>query len=172
MPIRPATTGDIDSIREVAERTWVEAYSGIMEETDLERRVLEEGFYSRDYLEDDLEDEKTIFLVYEIENEVIGFSHLEYRDQEPDGSRREHSSAELRKLYVDPGHWRQGIGSRLLEKSIEVLPGYIGHIKAVVLKENTRAKNFYREKEFRKVDEEEVTIWGENYVTDIMLKEV
>lgn len=168
MGIRPATEEDIQSIREVARETWIGAYTDVMNHTDLQRRVLEEGFYSDSYLEEDIDCEKSIFLVYVEDEEVVGFCQTEYRDVSPSGNVRSHKTAEMRKLYVHPDTWRTGKGSELLDKSIEVLPGFIEKVRIHVLNGNDRAKKFYCSRGFEKIDEESITIWGEDYLADVM----
>lgn len=170
MAIRPAVEGDIEAIREIARETWVQAYSEVMERNDLQRRVLEEGFYSDSYILDSIECEKAVFLVHESHGEITGFCHTEYLDVSPSGEVRSHDVAELRKLYVSPDHWREGKGSELLQKSVEVLPGFIENVRIHVLKDNSRAKKFYRVHDFEKTGEEKIRIWGENYTAERMEK--
>ena len=59
-------------------------------------------------------------------------------------------AAELVAMYVDPDHWRQGVGNALMEAALERLAG-LPYEEAILwtFKENARAISFYEEHAWR-----------------------
>lgn len=64
-------------------------------------------------------------------------------------------SVELQRLYVAPGHWGQGIGSRLMTRVIDLARAWaFQHIWLRVWQENLQAIDFYNRRGFVKVGSE------------------
>jgi ribosomal protein S18 acetylase RimI-like enzyme len=87
------------------------------------------------------EAEGRFVLVGEVDGEVAGWLNGgPCRDAGPD----EPSLGEVYGCYVDPAHWRQGVGSALMAAALERL-AQAGYRQAVlwVLADNPRARAFY-----------------------------
>ena len=143
--VRAAAPGDAEAIARVGARSWREGFRGIVpEEIDPERawnpyRVAER-----------LETEggrATTTLVAEHEGRVVGFLiHGPTRD-----ARAASGTGEIWVLYVDPEHWRSGVGRRLVERAIVELAA-AGYQRASVwtLGESPRNLSFYEALGFRR----------------------
>ena len=73
MKIRPANEDDFESIRDVARRTWSDAYAEIMDGESIDETISE--WYSDDSLTDASERPGTMFLVASENDELLGFCH-------------------------------------------------------------------------------------------------
>ena len=147
--VRPAEEVDSGAIALSHVRSWQEGYAGVI---------------SREYLRSlDLElpnrtarwqtlilgagAEARFVLVGEMDGEVAGWiSGGPYRDPSPDEPplADRASLGEVYGCYVDPAHWREGVGSALMAAALGRLAG-AGFEEAAlwVLEENPRARAFY-----------------------------
>lgn len=133
MTLREATRDDIEGIREVARRSWETDYPGVVSRETAEEGV--EEWYAPERLADELGRGRARVLVAEREGEVVGFAHAVWDDEE----------GHVLRLYVDPDHRREGVGSRLLERVRDDLFAQgVDRIRAMVLLENDVGNDFYR----------------------------
>ncbi|MCO8246392.1 MULTISPECIES: GNAT family N-acetyltransferase [unclassified Haladaptatus] len=152
MKIRPANEDDFESVRDVARRAWSDAYAEIMDGESIDGTIA--SWYSDDSLTDAVERPGTLFLVATRDDDVLGFCHAICHEDEGD----------LLRLYVDPDHWGDGIGSALYERLRSDLRDInMKRIRAMVLSENTRGTGFYRRLGFEKSDEATVEIGDGEY---------
>ncbi len=126
MRIRDATPGDWDSVSRISRRSGYEDYIN--------------NHWGPSYLEDGR------VLIAE-DGEALGFGRV---DILPDGA------AWLSGLRVDPDHWREGVGSRITSRLVEV-SGEMGAYAARMIVENSNHRSrklseklgFYNAMEFR-----------------------
>ena len=139
MLIRDFTFEDQTKIKELALKCWLFTYKNIYSESEI--RTMVDDWYSEDVHKEILklvEKGGAIAKVVEDHGELIGLVTLEME-----------GLPELKRLYVDPDHLRQGIGLRLLtliedrlkEKSAD---GYF----CLVHRKNKIGQNFYRKNGF------------------------
>lgn len=152
MNVREATLDDREAIRRVAERSWEHDYPEI-----LSRETIREGvgeWYAEERLAEVLDTDGALLLVAETEeDEIAGFSHSVW-----DGT-----EGSILRLYVDPDHRREGIGTQLVERSRVALFGEgVDRIRAMVLDENELGNAFYLDHGFEKAEKAETTIGGES----------
>ena len=85
--------------------------------------------------------------VAEIDGSFAGYCYVAAPSREADLGR---DSAELVAMYVDPEHWRRGVGSALMEAALERLTG-LPYAAAVLwtFKRNDRAIRFYEGYDWR-----------------------
>ena len=153
MDVRGAKLGDVESIRDVAERAWDVAYDGILPDEVIDETV--EDWYSREFVERALSREETVLLVAVEDEEVVGFAHAVSEEGE---------EGDLLRLYVDPDRWDRGIGTRLFERVREELGNAgIRRLKAMVLAENEIGNAFYRDLGFQREATERTTIDGAEF---------
>jgi ribosomal protein S18 acetylase RimI-like enzyme len=103
--IRPARTADTEAIRSLAERAWLAAYDGILDEETIRETVGE--WYAEEALFEALDTPGTVFLVAEEEREedddsdppIVGFCHGVVTEEEGD----------ILRMYVDPDRWDEQI---------------------------------------------------------------
>jgi ribosomal protein S18 acetylase RimI-like enzyme len=150
MDVREATTGDVEAVQRVASASWHAAHADIAGEAVV-AEFLEE-YYSIQRLREDVADQSRLFLVAEdgavteSESTVVGFALALPADDDP-------GVFALGRIYVDPDHWGEGVGTRLLDR-VE------GHVRARdgsrlrlgVMAENDRAVGFYESRGFERVE--------------------
>ncbi|KTG29421.1 GNAT family N-acetyltransferase [Haloferax profundi] len=154
MTIRVATEEDIDAIRHVAKASWETDYPEI-----LTRETIEEGFndwYAHEQIADALVPARSLLLVAERDDAVVGFAHATWSSDEGEGY--------ILRLYVHPDYRRQNVGHELLNRTrVELAEAGVDRINAMVLAENDPGNNFYDQFGFEYVDESQTTIGGDSY---------
>lgn len=156
MIIRRATTGDLDGIRVVGERTWPPTYE--FAGADYITRGLA-TWWSWDALHKSLSD--CVNIVADDGGEIIGMAMVDLSRAVP----------VLWKLYVLPERHGGGVGSALLDAVFEALPAGVDRLRLDVLDGNTPAQRFYAARGFVEVDREAAsepcwpaTVWMERPV--------
>jgi len=156
MQIRQARTDDIEAIRRVAERSWETDYPDILHRENVEDVVTE--WYDEQRIREEIGNEDALVTVAESDGEVGGFAHGVW-------ARR---TGHILRVYVDPDHRGQGVGSDLLATLRDsLLQRGSDRIQAMVLADNEAGNEFYRNAGFEKIDEGETTIGGETYVENV-----
>jgi GNAT superfamily N-acetyltransferase len=136
--VRDAEPADAAAIARVHVRAWQAAYRGLMPEDFLDALRPEDRESRYTLGSSDPAAPRTILAVRE--NAVIGFATIgPSRDEDVPGA------GELYALYIDPLHWRGGVGRTLLIESRDRLQR-AGHQHALlwVLAGNETAARFYR----------------------------
>ncbi|KAB1197571.1 MULTISPECIES: GNAT family N-acetyltransferase [Haloferax] len=154
MTIRAATEDDIDAIRLVAKRSWETDYPEILTRETIDAGV--EDWYAREQIVDALVPARSLLLVADHDDSVVGFAHATWSSDEHEGY--------ILRLYVHPDHRRQGVGSELLERiRADLSSDGVERLNAMVLAENEPGITFYEQFGFEFVDEAQTTIGGDSY---------
>lgn len=146
--VRPAVVDDAESLASAHVRAWQAAYAGAMPAdflADLEAADRVAGWRKR--IAQTAAD--SALFVADVDGVAVGFAIVgPERDAGPEGD-AEHADVverrgELFALNVDPDHWRDGHGRRLLVAATDELTRR-GYRQAVlwVLDSNERARRFY-----------------------------
>ena len=143
LTVRAADVADSGAIASSHVRSWQVGYAGVIAGDFLRRLDLELPQRTTRWqtLILGAEAEGRFVLVGEIDGEVAGWmSGGGYRDAQPEDP----TLGEVYGCYVDPAHWRQGVGSALMAAALEHL-ARAGYPEAAlwVLEENPRARAFY-----------------------------
>lgn len=144
VPIRRARPEDALEVAEVHIRSWQEAYRGLIADDFLD--ALDADERSRRYDFAATGDEAPETLVALGGGAIVAFvTYGPSRDEDAAGE------GEIYALYVDPRHWRDGVGRLLLERARDRL-GERGFAEAVlwVLEGNEGAEGFYRDDGWRR----------------------
>ena len=160
--VRSATPADVPGIRRVASAGWRAAYGDIMDEATIEETL--SAYYAPEEVERSVTAESVVYLVAVAEERVLGYAS---------GTDSEHGpGAELVNIYVTPGRWGEGVGSRLFETLRARLRrrGY-ERVRAVVLAENDVGLPFYRRHGFEQVEEREEVVGGEPHRAFVVARE-
>ena len=89
-------------------------------------------------------------LVAEVENEIIGFIHVEEDKTPPYPSVAQHRFACIVDFYVIPDHRRRGVGKALLENVKEwAINRKLDYLELFVLEENEIGQRFYEKEDFK-----------------------
>lgn len=151
MDMRSAGGGDIEGIRTVARRSWETDYPDILSRETIDETV--EEWYSPERLEFAIESDG-VHVIVASDDGVIGFAHAV----------SERETGTLLRLYVDPEHRGQGIGTGLLEATCDTLADEdCTRVEAMVLEGNEPGNAFYRDFGFEPERENETTIGGETH---------
>lgn len=146
--------GDVDVIRELAEKTWPLAYGKIISPEQL--RYMLDMFYKPEALAAQM-DQGHIFLLAEINNEPVGFASF--------SSTPEDNVYKLHKLYVLPSTQGKGVGKLLIDfVSHEARKAGAEILRLGVNKYNP-AVQFYERMGFSKY-KDEVTDIGHGFIMD------
>jgi L-amino acid N-acyltransferase YncA len=136
MHIRPATVEDAHRIATIHVEAWRAAYGGVVPDSVLQPLSIEkrEASWSKQ-----LASGSSQTLVGEEQNNVVGWLDWgECRDADAA------ADAEVYAIYLDPAHFRRGIGSLLWREMLEqVRRGGRQRVAAWVLEDNHPAHRFY-----------------------------
>jgi GNAT superfamily N-acetyltransferase len=151
--VREATPEDTEAIVEVNAAGWREGYRGIVSEEKLaelpvDRWRHEIGVGLRRPVGD------AFSFVAELDGEFAGYCYVAAPTREPDLGPE---VAELGAMYVDPSHWRQGIGNALMSAALERLAD-LPYREAILwtFEENERAVAFYERHGWRRDGAEKI----------------
>lgn len=160
--IRIAGRTDIPSIREMARRIWIPAYTGII--TTEQIGYMLNKMYSEESLIHQLEMEKCTFYILYEGNIDLGFASISMRSPE---------LFRLNKLYVDTTLHGKGLGKQLLLKLEEHTKESGGGILELNVNKNNPAIHFYRSQGFQIYRDEVIDI-GNGFVMDdfVMRKDI
>jgi ribosomal protein S18 acetylase RimI-like enzyme len=141
MKIRPATLQDTDAIARLHIETWRAAYDGLMPDELLDS-LSEAGrqIQWREIVKDPMP--RSALYVAEQAGELVGFCH---GGPARDDDLQQMDAGEIYALYVDPDHWRAGIGSELLRRLVDFFGDQEEYdfMSLWVLESNERARDFY-----------------------------
>jgi N-acetylglutamate synthase-like GNAT family acetyltransferase len=162
--IREAKKADIPAIYDLAVKTWKITYPSIISNEQIDYMI--EKMYSKEKLNDVIEKEKFNFLLFEIENQLVGFCSIEH-------NYNNEAITRIHKLYVDPEVQGKKIGQQLLANTqVLAVKNNSNKLHLNVNKKNL-AVNFYFKQDFS-VEREEVLDIGNGFVMDdyVMIKEI
>lgn len=140
--LRKATFEDAHAIARVHIRSWKIGYKNILPESVLSQLDLLER--EKRWQENLNEKDHSIFVVLK-NGEISGFSSLGLCK---DSFENPETTVEITSLYVDPTHWRKGLGSLLCKKLIQESINY-KKLVLWVLKKNLQAQKFYEKLGFK-----------------------
>lgn len=175
MNVRPATVDDADSIRTVARNSWEHDYPDIVSRETIAETVDE--WYDPEDVREAIRDPLALVLVAlepdrqpraesgsRTDGRVVGFSQGVLGTEEWTGS--------ILRLYVSPAVRRRGIGSELLERTVDALSAEgADRIQAMVLTANEQGNEFYRSAGFERVDAGRTRIGGEYHEENVYVHE-
>lgn len=152
MEVRPATADDVHGIRHVAVEAWHEAYDAVIGQEAV-AAVLEQWYDPAD-LREQVGRSRGHFLVADRLGSVVGYADAGASDG-PWGD------AQLARIYVDPFHWGEGIGTDLLAAVADRLRAD-GHERLwlAVLENNEVGVSFYEGHGFEVVAERVASFSG------------
>ena len=150
--VRLAVAQDAVGIRNVARRTWNDAYAGIIL-PETQGRLLGR-WYAPAALEAAIGRSESWFYVAVVQGEVIGFAQFMMRDN---------GRGELTRIYVLPEWQRQGAGSHLLGEGLATLSTHgAEEVFVHVEKGNAKGTGFYERSGFHQVREFSVELPGQS----------
>ena len=143
--ITDATTQDAHVIGQIQSEAWLDSYAspenGITKE-DIQLKVDEWNKIGDTRIEDNLNNPNSRTWVVKIDEKIVGFSAVLKTENEN----------KLEAIFILPKYQGQGIGSKLLETTLNWL-GNSKKITTDVVSYNERAKNLYKKFGFEETEE-------------------
>jgi ribosomal protein S18 acetylase RimI-like enzyme len=146
LQVRPATLDDTEAIVSVTASGWRERYQEIVPPERLADLPVERWRHEISVgLRRPVDDAFT--QVAELGGKFVGYSYVMAPGRDGDLTP---TAAEIVGMYVAPAHWREGIGTALLDATVERLRE-LEYEEAVlwVFKENRAARRFYNRHGFK-----------------------
>jgi N-acetylglutamate synthase-like GNAT family acetyltransferase len=156
--IRKATYDDIESIREIAEKTWRYTYSPTHEKEQLDYMLTE--IYSVERISSQLKHNTQTYLLLMENEKPVAFAAYSPREEDPE-------IYKLHKLYCLPETQGNGYGKVLINEVINKTLEAGKHILDLNVNRYNKSKNFYEKMGFVVVYEEDIPIgkyWMNDYV--------
>lgn len=163
--IRPATPDDARAIAGIHVRSWQVAYRGIVPESFLQSLSVDQR---ERFWRESLEGGGPRTSVFEEHGHVVGWISV---GATRDAGERP-STRELWAIYVDPMHWRRGVGQRLWGDAERQLTGAgVTEVTLWVLRDNIPALAFYRSNGFvADADVEKTVVIGGTELVEVRLR--
>ena len=162
MDVRKAVDEEIESIRDVALASLTASYGHAVDEELLADAV--ERWYDADQLGEDVVDPNTVFLVAEVDDDVVGFAEsyvVDHRER----------VGEIDWLHVHPEHRGEGVGSALLEAVESALrDADVDAIEGRVLVDNEAGTAFYERGGYERAGDRHVDIGDETFTEQVYRK--
>ena len=161
---RYATIKDIETIREIAQKTWFDTYEPILGKQ--QPQYMFDLIYSPEGLEEQL-NAGQIFVIQCISNDKendlpVAFASYSIKDEEK-------KIYKLNKLYLNPDLQGGGLGKKLLievEKQVKEIGGEWLDLN---VNRSNKAKQFYERMGFEIISEEDIPI-GEYFMNDYVMR--
>jgi ribosomal protein S18 acetylase RimI-like enzyme len=157
---------DIRAVIRAHGLAWKEAYEGVLPEDVLNQSMVDpteeqvQGWYEQ------VRDDSDQFLVAEVDGAIQGYAYFRWNDEETKDFVGE-NEAGLKEIYVDPNYWREGIGTELLGRGLDILPDGVTALKLEMLSGNETGRKFYEKHGFEQTNTSEFEIEDQPYQTDI-----
>jgi len=165
--IRKATLNDVEAIRDIAEKTWREAYANILAKEQLDYMLAE--IYSVEKISSQLkQDHQTYILLVEPagtaggNDKPVAFAHFSPREENPE-------IYKLHKLYCLPETQGKGCGKILINEVISRTLEAGKHILDLNVNRYNKAKTFYEKLGFAVAYEEDIPI-GTYWMNDFVMR--
>lgn len=130
MKIRKAELQDTEAIKELLKTTWLSTYKDFIPENIINN--ITSAWHSSENIKAQIQMEKVIFKVAELDNQVVGLITLKAQGND---------NYFLNRLYINSKFHGKGIGQALLNDFIST--NKVNKITLEVLKENGNAIKFY-----------------------------
>jgi GNAT superfamily N-acetyltransferase len=156
--IRKASHADVETIRSIADKTWWDAYSPILEKEQIAFMLGE--IYSVEKITSQLETGAQIFLLLIEDEKPVAFAAYSPREEDPE-------IYKLHKLYCLPETQGKGYGKILINEVASKTIAAGKHTLDLNVNRYNKAKSFYEKMGFEVAYEEDIAIgkyWMNDYV--------
>ena len=156
--IRTATVNDVETIRQIADKTWWVTYGPILEAEQISFMLNE--IYSADKIYNQIENNLQTYLLLLEDGEPVAFAGYSPRDENAD-------IYKLHKLYCLPATQGKGYGKILINEVAQKTTEAGKHVLELNVNRYNNAKSFYEKMGFTVAYEEDIAIgpyWMNDYV--------
>lgn len=150
LTIRKAKQKDLKTLTELAYKTYWDTFQSHPDNDPLDFAEYMQKAFNLEQIKSEFADENSIFLVAEIEKEMVGYVKLElFKTEEPIKAER---PIELNRIYSRKDFIGKGIGQELLNESLKIAKNFnCDVIWLGVWEKNPRAIRFYEKNGFYKI---------------------
>jgi ribosomal protein S18 acetylase RimI-like enzyme len=142
MRVRRARRQDARAIAELHVRAWRSAYRGLVPDELLDALSIEERERAWTEVLGGTDGSSFTLVAVGGDGRVVGFCTARTPSRDDDASE---GTAEVAATYVDPGHWRAGVGGSLLQSTLaELRRAGFRDATLWVFADNDSARAFYR----------------------------
>ncbi|MFB9841035.1 GNAT family N-acetyltransferase [Mucilaginibacter ginsenosidivorans] len=156
--IRTATINDVETIRDLAEKTWWPTYGPLLDSEQISFMLGE--IYSVGKIKSQLENDTQSYLILEEDGKPVAFAGYSAREEDAE-------IYKLHKLYCLPETQGKGYGKILIEAVIQKTLDAGKYTLDLNVNRHNKAKNFYEKMGFVIAYEEDIPIgkyWMNDYV--------
>jgi len=156
--IRKATSDDVETIRNIAEKTWRHTYSPILEREQIDYMLGE--IYSVEKITSQLKHDTQIYLLLIEAEKPVAFAAYSPREEDTE-------IYKLHKLYCLPETQGKGYGKILINEVVSKTVEAGKHTLDLNVNRHNKAKTFYEKMGFEIAYEEDISIgkyWMNDYV--------
>ncbi len=158
--IRQATLNDVETIRQVADKTWWPTYSELLAKDQISYMLGE--IYSTENITSQIKNNSQTYLLLEEEQKPVAFAAYSPRDENPE-------IYKLHKLYCLPETQGKGYGKILINEVIKRTLEAGKHTLDLNVYRHNRAKNFYEKMGFHIAYEEDIP-FGKYFLRDYVMR--
>jgi GNAT superfamily N-acetyltransferase len=158
--IRQATIDDVETIRQLAEKTWWITYSPILEKEQIDYMLSE--IYSFDKIYSQVKNNTQTYVLLEEDGRPVAFASYSPRDEDPE-------IYKLHKLYCLPETQGKGYGKILINEVARRTLDAGKHMLDLNVNRHNKAKNFYEKMGFTVAYEEDIPI-GQYWMNDYVMR--
>jgi len=158
--IRQATTADVSTIIDIAEKTWWATYSSILENEQISFMLGE--IYSFDKIHSQIENNIQTYILLEEDGRPVAFAGYSPRDENPE-------IYKLHKLYCLPETQGKGYGKILINDVAQRTLDAGKHTLDLNVNRHNKAKSFYEKMGFSIAHEEDIPI-GQYWMNDYVMR--
>lgn len=154
MEVRDADPADADDFRWIARSSMREAYGAAISPTAIDTAV--EDWYEEERVVELVEDPTHQCLVAEESGTVIGFLECHVSDNTEE--------ATIAWVHVDPEHWEDGVGDRLLSRAeTNLFEAGVSRIEGRALLENEDVVSTFEDRGYIEGTDRETTVGEETF---------
>ena len=147
--IQPAKVEEVQKIKQVLSETWIDTYGPFLPLEVIQK--VTSLWHSPEMLAAEIENARVFFHVAKSENgAIVGLLTA---------GRPSDDIIYIGRLYVLPGHQRQGIGGKLLDACVAAFPG-AQRLRLEVEEQNEKGLAFYCKRGFREISRKEEDLEG------------
>ena len=166
MNIRTAKISDLNILKEIGKRTFIETFASENSSENITEYL--ESAFTTEKLMSELTNMNSDFYFAEMEGEVVGYLKVNFNDSQTE--LKVSNALEIERIYVLKEFHSKKVGQLLYDKAIEIAKNKnLKNVWLGVWEQNPRAIRFYEKNGF-KVFDKHIFKLGEDEQTDIMMK--
>ncbi|WP_205783227.1 GNAT family N-acetyltransferase [Flagellimonas allohymeniacidonis] len=166
MEIRRVSITDIEKVKRIGERTFLETFSSGNSKENMNAYLEKE--FSMETLKGELLDENSEFYFVELESQVVGYLKINFGKSQTEI--KDDNALEIERIYVLRTFYGKGVGQLLFGKAMEIAKDRdVEYVWLGVWEHNPRAIRFYQKNGFSAFGKHIFKL-GNDDQTDVLMK--